>query len=173
MSEAYIGEIRMFAGTYAPMGWAMCDGQLLPIAQNDVLYSLLGTIYGGDGQTTFALPDLRGRLPLGVGTNPQTNSTYTRAQAGGTETVPLIAAQLPVHTHAATCQTNPGTSPTPANNYWATASAGVQYKAATAKAAMGASVTYPAGEGRPHDNMMPFLPLNFIIALEGYYPPQP
>ena len=118
MSDQYLGEIRMFAGNYAPEGWAMCNGQLLMINQNEALFSLIGTTYGGDGQTTFALPDLQGRVPVHTGRNNVTGTVYPLGQKGGTETVTLVADQLPRHTHAVNAQSQAGTSSTPDNNYW-------------------------------------------------------
>lgn len=170
MSDAYIGEIRMFGGTYAPVGWALCDGQLLPIAQYETLYALIGTTYGGDGQTAFAVPDLRGRLPVHAGTNPKTGTAYTRGQAGGAETATLALQHLPAHSHDARCQTNSGGSATPTNAYWAKPTNGSQYQAATAASAMMSPGTTLAGGGQAHDNVMPYLPLNFIIATEGFWP---
>lgn len=172
MSEPYLGEVRIFGGTYAPAGWAMCDGQLLPIADYSPLFSLIGTTYGGDGQTTFAVPDLRGRLVLNAGTNPQTNTNYVQGQASGTESVTLTTQQLPAHTHVANCQTNTGEQAEPANNFWAKVSNGTQYQVATPSETMAQSAITSAGGSQPHDNMMPFLPLTYIIALEGNWPSQ-
>lgn len=172
MSEPYLGEVRIFGGTFAPAGWAMCDGQLLSIAEYDALFALIGTTYGGDGQTTFAVPDLRGRLILNAGMNPQTGTNYVQAQAGGSETVTLTPQQLPAHTHAANCQTNTGSQAGPANNFWAKTSGGTQYQVTTAAAGMAASAITPSGGNQPHENMMPFLPLTYIIALQGNWPSQ-
>lgn len=167
MSDQYVGEIRMFAGNFAPVDWEFCNGQLLAISGNEALFSLLGTTYGGDGTTNFGLPDLRGRLPIGQGTS-SFGSIYQRGQMGGTEEVTLQSGQLPAHSHTlnvsgASTQAGPGQAfwgPGEANLYSNTAPDG---KMSTA--ALGA-----AGGNQAHDNMMPYLPLSFIIATVGNYP---
>lgn len=164
MSEPYVGEIRMFAGNFAPQGWAFCDGSLLPIAQNDVLFALIGTIYGGDGQTTFALPDLRGRVPLHVGpSNPI-------GQKAGSENVTLTGDQIPVHSHglrASTATATPAAGPTGLLG----ASTTVQfYGSGTASTPMAANALGPAGGNQAHTNMAPFQAVNFIISLFGIFP---
>jgi microcystin-dependent protein len=168
MSQPYIGEIRMFAGNFAPAGWMFCDGQLLPISEYDTLFVLIGTTYGGDGQSTFALPDLRGRMPIHQGNN------FILAQTGGVESVALGVNQIPSHGHAVLCEgTNAGTQPTPAGNFFA--SAGVQLYAAAANAvpiAMRANLVGAAGGSAPHDNLQPFLCVDFIISLFGIFPHQ-
>lgn len=164
MSEPYVGEIRMFAGNFAPQGWAICNGQLLPIAGNETLFMLLGTTYGGDGENTFALPDLRGRIPVGSG------SGYTLGQMDGTETVTLTTGQMPAHTHTAHSNSANGTVEQPANAFWA--GSGIRpYGSGAPSIAMGAAIT-SAGGSLPHDNMMPFLTITFIIAMTGLYPTQ-
>lgn len=165
MSDAFIGEIRMFGGSFAPVGWAFCDGQLLSIAQNDVLFSLLGTTYGGDGQTTFALPDLRGRLPLHQGNG------YTMGQKGGTETVTLTLDQTPAHSHVPMAQTGTGALSSPNNAVWAASSLN-QFTASAPNAEMNTAAVRTAGSSQPHENIMPFQVLSFIIATEGLYPTQ-
>jgi microcystin-dependent protein len=169
----YIGEIKMFAGNFAPVGWALCDGSLLPISQNQALFSLLGTTYGGDGQTTFALPDLRGRFPMHPGTGAGL-TTRTLGDKGGTETVTLTAAQMPVHTHAVSAAVDSTVATTdspqnslPGRNASATPSYG---KTANGSMASSAIVAAPAGGGQPHPNMPPFECVNFIIALVGIFP---
>ncbi|MBL8439199.1 MAG: phage tail protein [Zoogloeaceae bacterium] len=164
MSDPYVGEIRMFAGNYAPNGWAFCDGSLLPISQNEVLFALIGTIYGGDGQTTFALPDLRGRVPVHVGpSNPI-------GQMAGSENVTLNPAQLPSHNHgvrASTAAATPAAGPT---GLLATSAAVQFYGSGAPSTPMAADATGPAGGNQPHTNMAPFQAVNFIIALFGIFP---
>ncbi len=160
----------MFAGNFAPQGWAFCNGQVLAIAENDALFSLLGTTYGGDGQTTFALPDLRSRIPLHQG---QGNglSNRTLGEAGGEENVTLVTSQLPAHTHTAAASSAAGTATSPAGNVWA-AGNNTPFSDQASDAQMGAATVQAVGDGLPHDNMLPFLAINFIIALEGIYPPR-
>lgn len=173
MSECYVGEIRIFGGNFAPVGWAFCDGSILSISENETLFMLIGTTYGGDGQTTFALPDLRGRIPLHAGTNPRTGTTYVQGQMSGSETVTLISQQLPVHTHLVSANSTTGDSPTPSNHVWGLSDSGKQYiESSTPNGTMSPSSILPVGGSQPHDNMMPFLTVNFIIALYGIYPPQ-
>lgn len=169
--DQYIGEIRMFGGNFPPQGWELCNGQLLPISQYDVLFSLLGTTYGGDGQTTFALPNLMGRLPLHRGRNPQTGTTYIQGQAAGTETVTLTTQNLPAHTHQAAAFSENGNASGPAGAVWAGSGLN-QFSNTAPNAAMNAQSVQPAGGSQPHDNMMPFLAYTFIIATEGLYPQQ-
>jgi microcystin-dependent protein len=163
--DPFIAEIRMFGGNFAPVGWATCDGQLLPIAQNTALFSLIGTIYGGDGQTTFALPDLRGRLPVHIGTG------LSIGQASGSETIALTAANLPAHTHVANAAST-GTTLSPSGQYWAADPGGnvAPYAAAPDGSVMSGAAIGAQGGSQPHDNMQPFLALTFIIALQGIYP---
>jgi microcystin-dependent protein len=165
MSEAFIGEIRMFGGTFAPMDWAFCNGQLLPINQYDALFALVGTTYGGDGTTNFALPDLRGRLPVHQGNG------HTIGQMAGAETVTLAANQIPAHTHAVLAKAAAGDQNSPANTVWAAAPS-ARYSANPPSLAMKSSLVGNAGsvQPQPHDNIMPFLAVNFIIALAGIFP---
>jgi microcystin-dependent protein len=163
--DSFLGEIRMFAGTYAPEGWAFCDGSLLPISGNEALYSLLGTTYGGDGQTNFRLPDLRGRVPI------HKNATYPIGAASGTETVTLIPGQMPPHTHRAAVQSAAAEKPSPTGNVWAT-SPTKQFANATPSGAMHPGTVLAAGGSQPHGNIMPFQCVNFIIAVQGEYPTQ-
>lgn len=165
MSDPFIGEIRMFGGTFAPMGWAMCDGQIIPIAQNDVLFSVIGVTYGGDGINTFALPDLRGRVPIHRGTN------YNVGQQGGSETVSMSVQQLPNHTHQTHCYSQSSDSTTPQSCVCGVSSLNM-YSATAPNANMASQSVSPAGGGQPHDNIMPYLTVTFIIALEGLYPTQ-
>ena len=169
MAEPFIGEIRIFAGTFAPVGWAFCDGRLLAIAQNDALFALIGTTYGGDGETTFALPDLRSRFAVHQGQGPGL-SNYTIGETTGTETVTLTVPQLPAHSHIANAGSG-GNDLSPAGNVWATDAGGntAAYNDAS-NAQMAATAIGVAGGSQPHDNIQPFLVVNFIIALEGIFP---
>ena len=173
MSDPFLGEIRIFAGNFAPRGWAQCNGQLLSIAQNSALFALLGITYGGDGQSTFGLPDLRGRVPMNWGQGPGL-SPHSIGEASGSETVTLIQTQMPAHTHIANASSQDGNSTAPTGAIWATAvdannqegsSYGTTPNTTMAPAAIGV-----AGGNQPHPNMQPYLCLTFIIALEGIYP---
>lgn len=165
MSDPYIGEIRIFAGVFAPVGWWMCDGTLLPISQFDVLFALLGTTYGGDGQTTFAVPDLRGRLPLHRGPN------YPVGSRGGAATVQLTPNQLAQHTHSFLATTAFATQPTPGGNVPAQGGTVQLWTEDNATVAMDPAALLPApGNGQPHDNLHPFQAMSYIIATEGIYP---
>jgi microcystin-dependent protein len=166
MSDQYIGEIRMFAGNYAPVGWMLCQGQILPIDQNAALFQLIGTTYGGDGQQTFALPNLSSRVPLHPG------SGFILGQTGGSETVTLNTQQIPSHSHTPTCDNNPGSAADPTGAVWA-GEAGTGYAVGTAaNANPNAGVIGRTGGSQPHDNMIPYLAINFIIALNGIFPSQ-
>jgi len=165
MSSPFIGEIRMVGFTFAPAGWAFCDGSLVPISENDALFNLIGTTYGGDGQNTFALPDLRGRAPMHVG------SGFVLGQVGGTETVTLTVSQIPAHSHAAQAQNTVGNQAGPANSVWANSTLN-QFTAPPASNAMNPLNVQSAGGSQPHENMMPFLTINFIISLFGIFPSQ-
>ena len=173
MAQPYVGEIRMFAGNFNPNGWMFCEGQLLPISENEVLFQLIGTMYGGDGESTFALPDLRGRLPLHFGTGPD-GVTYQQAEAAGSEEVTLTTQQIPIHTHAQLCSTGAGQVATDPVN--AIASKGVlsQYSTLGATVSMGNPPMQSdiAGGSQPHTNFMPYLCVNFIISLFGIFPSQ-
>lgn len=168
MGTPFIGEIRMFGGNFAPRGFAFCSGQLLAISQNDTLFALIGTTYGGDGQTTFALPDLRGRIPVHAGQGPGLAS-YVLGQSSGSETVTLTAQQLPAHTHAAQAQSAAGTQAGPGGGVWA-ASGQNQFSSNAPNAGMSTAAIGPVGGSQPHDNMAPFQVVSFIIALEGIFP---
>ena len=161
----------MVGFNFAPANWAFCDGSLIPISENSALYNLIGTTYGGDGLNTFALPNLLSRVPVHMGSNGQ--GTFIQGQLSGTETVTLLANQLPAHTHAAAASGNGGTSNVPTNNFWANWT-GAQYTNAgtTVNATMRSDAVVPVGGSQPHDNMIPFLAVNFIIALFGVYPSQ-
>ncbi|MFF2158148.1 phage tail protein [Paenibacillus chitinolyticus] len=165
MSESYLGEIRIFAGNYAPQGWALCNGQILNISENEALFALLGTTYGGDGRTTFALPDLQGRVPV------HPSPSYARASKGGTETVTLTSSQLPQHTHIVNATMNAGTVDSPVNATWTSAPTNIYSNTGTTTP-MSALTVSSAGGNQPHSNMMPTLSVSFIISLYGVYPPQ-
>jgi microcystin-dependent protein len=171
MSDPFVGEIRMFAGNFAPVGWAFCDGQLLPISENDVLFQLIGTTYGGDGQETFALPDLRGRLPIHMGQGPGLSNRII-GEEGGTEAVTLTVQQIPVHTHATVLSNGAGSESTPAGNVLAASPNVRLYRPGSATTALHPASVGPAGGSQPHDNLMPFLCVNFIISLFGIFPSQ-
>jgi microcystin-dependent protein len=170
MGEPFVGEIRMVGFNFPPVGWAFCDGQLLPISENDVLFTLIGTTYGGDGQTTFALPDLQGRMPIHQGQGPGT-SNYTIGEKAGVETVTLTTNQIPAHTHPPLAQTQAGNQPSPQNNVWASSSLN-QFQPPSANTAMNTQLISATGGSQPHDNMMPFLTISFIISLFGVFPSQ-
>ena len=180
MSDQCIGEIRMFAGNFAPQGWALCNGAMLSITSNPALYSLLGTSYGGDGVTTFGLPDLRSRIPLGVGT-ATTNTVYTIGEKLGAETVALTAAQIPNHTHALMASSAGATTGAASGDYLAaTANSTGAPQQDTHYLPAGATVAKTftlntnsvasAGGNAGHPNIMPSFAINFIIALQGVYP---
>lgn len=170
----FLGQIQIVSFDFAPKGWAQCDGQVMSIQQNTALFSLIGTFYGGDGQRTFALPDLRGRVPIHEGQGPGL-SPYNVGQVGGTETVTLLLEQMPVHTHQMMGQSSLGTLASPlgtngAGDVWATQSRLNVYSAAVPDTAMGGQSITSAGGNQPHPNMSPYLVVNYIIALAGVFP---
>ncbi len=171
MSEPFVGEIRMFAGNFAPRGWAFCDGQLLAISQNDALFSLLGTIYGGDGRTTFGLPDLRGRIPLHQGIGPGLSTRRLGAKAG-TETVTLTTNQLPSHSHDFNASTQVADTQVPQGKVLGKSSSNLRYlkKISPGSARLNSASLSIAGGSRSHTNLQPTLCLHYIIALFGIYP---
>ena len=166
MSSPFIGEIRMFAGNFAPAGWAFCNGAIMPIDQNDALFNLIGTTYGGDGQTTFALPNLQSRVPIHVGPG------FALGQSGGTESVTLTTSQIPAHSHVPQAQSNAGTATSPSNAVWANSSLGQFDNTNPSDSTMANSDIQIAGGSQPHDNMIPFLVINFILSLFGIFPSQ-
>jgi microcystin-dependent protein len=168
MSQPYVGEIRMFGGNFAPAGWAFCDGSLLPISENETLFQLIGTTYGGDGQSTFALPGLSGRVPIHAGTGP--SGTRQIAEAGGVESVTLTTTQLPVHRHALVASTTIATETSPADNVLAQSSAIDLYFESSPTVALAPQSVTVAGSGQPHDNLQPYLAVSFIISLFGVFP---
>lgn len=169
MSAPYLGEIRMVGFNFAPVGWALCNGQTLPISQNDALFNLIGTTYGGDGQTTFNLPDLQCRIPFHAGTNA--GNVMVLGQISGTETVTLTTSQLPMHTHALGASSAAGGQSSPAKGVWAQSTL-EEYSTEANAHTMDPSTIISTGGSQPHDNMSPFLVVNFIIALAGIYPTQ-
>ena len=174
MSNPFVAEIRIFAGNFARTGWALCNGQLLPISQNTALFSLLGTTYGGNGTSNFALPNLQGAAPLNFGQGPGL-SLYDLGKTGGETAVTLLQSGIPSHTHNAQCSAAAGTANNPANNCWATAQVGRQaenkYSATTGSSPlMSSNAISVAGSSLPHNNMPPYLTLNFCIALQGIFP---
>ena len=171
MAEPFIGEIRIFAGGFAPTNLALCQGQLMPINQNTALFSLLGTTFGGNGQTTFGLPNLNGRAPVGLGAGPGL-TPRNMGDVFGSETVALTSTQLPPHTHNMVGTPYTATSTTPANNVLA-AGQELAYAPPPTSATLAPQAIGTAGSGQPHDNMQPYLPLTFIIALFGIFPPPP
>lgn len=170
MAQPYVGEIRMFAGNFAPAGWMMCEGQLLPISENEVLFQLIGTTYGGDGQSTFALPNLASRVPVHMGTGPD-GTTYQIGEMAGVEQVTLTSQQIPNHTHPLLASTDAGTGPNPAGNVLATTSGGISlYYEGQPDTNMNAQAIGQVGGSQPHENTQPFLCINFIISLFGIFP---
>jgi microcystin-dependent protein len=169
MAQPYVGEIRMFAGNFNPAGWAFCNGALLPISENETLFQLIGTTYGGDGESTFALPNLQSRVPIHMGTGPS-GSTFVLAETGGVETVTLNTQQMPLHNHAFIASKDQAGLTTPPNNILGQIPGGNVYIAETADTALNAGSIGPAGGSQPHDNMQPFLCISFIISLFGIFP---
>jgi len=171
MSEPFIGEIRVFGFNFPPRGWATCAGQLLPIAQNTALFSILGTNFGGNGTTNFALPNLQANVPLHVGAGPGL-TPRTVGETGGVPQVTLNVAEMPAHTHAANCNSGHGTSYDPANAVWAADAGGAREYAAGSNVTMAANALAATGGGQSHSNLQPYLAVNFCIALQGIYPPR-
>lgn len=176
--DPYIGEVRIFAGSFAPRDWAECNGQLLPIAQYTTLFAVIGTIYGGDGRTTFGLPNLNGRVPMHQGTGPGLTARQV-GKAGGAATVTLLENQMPAHKHVPQALDNQGTLSNPAGAVWTkTPKAGrtpvdTPGFASTPDTTMSPLALGSAGAGAPHNNMQPYLPVRFIIALQGVFPQKP
>ncbi|MFD2673523.1 phage tail protein [Marinicrinis sediminis] len=171
--DPYTGEIRIFAGSFAPRSWALCDGQLLPISNNTALFSLLGTTYGGNGTSTFALPDLRGRAPMHHGAGPGLSPRVV-GEIGGSSTVTLIEAEMPEHTHTPHGQ-GTANQQSPINHIWGTPSGGFtppKYYAPSPNTSMHPLAIGPTGGSQPHNNCQPYLGINFIICLYGIYPPR-
>lgn len=170
MADPFVAEIRIFGFNFAPTGWAQCNGQLLPLSQNTALFSLLGTTYGGDGKSTFALPDMQGNSPLHPGQG-QGLSLYDLGQGGGTEAVTLLLSEIPFHSHTFAQSTRPADNLNPGG--FALGTGNNAYAAPGALAQMAPQALAIAGGSLPHNNMMPFLTLNFCIAMQGVFPPRP
>jgi microcystin-dependent protein len=172
MQTPFLGNVILFGGNFAPVGWALCDGSLLDISQNSALFSLLGTTYGGDGVNTFGVPDLRGRIPVHQGQGGGL-SNYVMGQTGGTEAVSLIAPMMPLHSHPVFCNSGAATTTDPTGGFLAAQTSLNEYvPGASANAVMRANAVGNSPGGLPHNNIMPSLALNYIIATEGIYPPQ-
>lgn len=174
MADQFVAEIRLFTGNFAPKGWAFCDGQILPISQNTALFSLLGTTYGGDGKSNFALPNLQGSAPLHAGQGPGL-TLRSLGETGGEQVVTLLESQMPSHTHDARCYNGPGDLNTPAGTSWAESYTGkspINMYASTSASnvSMNPFALSVTGGNLPHNNMPPYLVLNFIIALQGIFP---
>ena len=173
MSDQYLGEIRMVGFNFAPVGWALCNGQLLSITQNTALFSLLGTTYGGDGKSTFGLPNLQASAPMGSG-NGGGLSPRQLGDIGGEFAVTLFSTQMPSHSHGVACIGGAGSSDSPANNVWAAAAGGrvppPVYAAAASSVSMNGAAVQPSGGNQPHNNMPPYLAVYFVIAMQGIYP---
>ena len=166
MAQPYVGEIRMFAGNFAPAGWMFCEGQLLPISEYETLFNLIGTTYGGDGQNTFALPDLRGRIPLHMG------SGFTLAETGGVETVTLTVSQIPAHSHPVLATLNQGNATQPQGNVPAQNASVTVYRAQVPVTQFSTQAVGSTGGSQPHNNFQPYLCVDFIISLFGIFPSQ-
>lgn len=166
----YVGEIRMFAGNFNPAGWMLCAGQLLPISENEVLFQLIGTTYGGDGETTFALPNLQSRVPIHMGTGPS-GQTYQMGEQAGVEQVTLTTQQIPVHTHPMSASADPASVRSPQGGVFGRAPADA-YASEYTPQAISTQAVSPVGGSQPHENMQPFLCINFIISLFGVFPSQ-
>jgi microcystin-dependent protein len=171
MADPFVAEIRMFPFNFAPKGWAFCDGQLLPISQNTALFSLLGTFYGGDGKSTFGLPDMQGNVPINQGQGSGLSDRFIGEQSG-TSNVTLITSEMPIHQHFANGKTQLGNSQTPAAQTWAGNSTAKQFINADPNTNMNLQALSIAGSSFPHNNEMMFLTVNFCIALQGVFPPR-
>lgn len=173
MADPFVAEIRIFPFNFAPRGWAFCNGQLLPLSQNTALFSLLGTTYGGNGQSNFALPDLQGRAPMHPGQGPGL-SLHDLGETGGSETVTLLESEIPSHSHTQMANTSTASKSLPTNNSFARGSSMIPYLAPAGAATvnMAGQTIAPTGGSLPHNNMQPYLTLNFNIALQGVFPPR-
>jgi len=174
MADQFVAEIRIFPFNFAPKGWAWCDGQILPLSQNTALFSLLGTTYGGDGKSNFALPDMQGNAPMHPGQGPGL-SLHDLGEMGGSDTVSLLESEIPIHTHTLQAYTAPGNRLTPVGNTMARVSGATPYVPGNpppAQVNMAPQTIAPAGGDQPHNNLMPYLTLYFNIALQGVFPPR-
>jgi microcystin-dependent protein len=172
MAQPYVGEIRMFAGNFAPNGWMFCEGQTLPISENEVLFQLIGTTYGGDGEETFNLPNLASRVPIHMGAGPD-GTTYQLGEMAGTEQETLTVQQIPNHSHALTCSTSTtNLESSPSGNVLAQSTSANMYIQDSPDGSLAPGAVQPAGGSQPHENTQPFLCINFIISLFGIFPSQ-
>lgn len=169
MAQPFIGEIRMFAGNFAPAGWAFCNGQQLPISENEALFQLIGTTYGGDGQETFNLPNLQSRIPIHQGQGANLTNRVL-GEMDGVETVTLTTQQIPVHSHAMLASTNPGGAINPENQVLAAGTNVQFFRAIAPNVPMAANIITPVGGSQPHENLMPYLAINYILSLFGIFP---
>ena len=173
MADPFVAEIRIFPFNFAPRGWAWCDGQLLPLSQNTALFSLLGTTYGGNGKSNFALPDLQGRAPMHPGQGPGL-SLHDLGETGGSDTVTLLESEMPAHSHALRMfQNDPADRFTPSGNTLCRSNNGQAWAPPNPLSPMSASALAPAGGDQPHNNLQPYLTFYFCIALQGVFPPRP
>jgi microcystin-dependent protein len=173
VSSPYIGEIRIFGGSFAPAGWAFCAGQLMPISENDALFTLIGTTYGGDGQETFGIPDLRGRVPIHMGQLSGGGQTFQIGENAGTESVTLTVQQIPAHTHPMLASTNPGVSASAQGNIICSSpSINLYIEGQAPDTPLNNQVVTPVGGSQPHENMQPYLTISYIISLFGIFPTQ-
>lgn len=172
MSDGFLGEIRMFSGNFAPVKWAQCDGQYLSVSENEALFSLLDTTFGGDGRTNFALPDFRGRIPMHCGQGPGISRSYGQGERGGVETVTLTSAQMPQHAHLVAVNSSDGTSDDPTGSVFANSDndKAMLYNQEAPDVALSSTSLLATGGSQSHNNMMPFLVLNFVICINGIYP---
>lgn len=166
MSEPFLGEIKIISWNFPPRGWAFCNGQLLPINQNQALFSIMGTTYGGDGRQTFGLPNLQGRIPV------HTGNGFVLGQVGGEQSHPLSLNELPTHNHAANCNSGAGTAASPSGAVWAQDPNGNAPYSSSGGSGMAISTVNPVGGSQAHNNLAPYLTLNFIVALQGIFPSQ-
>lgn len=172
--DPFVAEIRIFPFNFPPKGWAFCDGQILPLSQNTALFSLLGTTYGGDGKSNFALPNMQGNVPMHPGQGPGL-SLHDLGETGGSDTVSLLESEIPSHSHNVMCLAAPANRTNPGGNSFTKASGATPFKAGTPTPALvplSDNAVAPAGGDQPHNNMQPYLTLNFCIALQGVYPPR-
>lgn len=169
--DPFVAEIRIFPFNFAPKGWAFCDGQLLPLSQNTALFSLLGTTYGGDGKSNFALPDMQGNAPMHPGQGPGL-SLHDLGETGGSETVSLLESEIPSHSHSEAASATDATDPTGAGQLFAKGAGIGMYAAPGAVTPLSPNAVAPAGGDQPHNNLQPYLTLNFCIALQGVFPPR-
>jgi microcystin-dependent protein len=174
MANPFVAEIRILPFNFAPIGWAFCDGQLMAISQNTALFALLGVTYGGDGKSTFALPDMQGNVPLHIGGSQPGPGLTSRAlgERSGVESVTLLVSEMPVHTHTLQASSTVATKPTPAGNAFGRVTGATPYASGSPDTNFAFQALPPAGGGLPHNNMMPYLTLNFCIALQGVFPPR-